>query len=45
MAAFDPQKDYYAILELDPDDNPSQEEIKAARARLLRQYHPDTYTN
>jgi curved DNA-binding protein CbpA len=45
MAAFNLQKDYYAILELDPDDNPSQEDIKAARARLLRQYHPDTYTN
>jgi curved DNA-binding protein CbpA len=45
MAAFDPQKDYYAILDLDPDDNPSQEEIRAAVRKLRIQYHPDKNRN
>ena len=43
MAAFDPQKDYYAILEVNPDESPAVfiATLKANYRRLARQYHPD----
>ena len=47
MAAFDSQKDYYAILEVDPNESPAvfSTTLKDNYRRLARQYHPDTNKN
>ena len=40
MAAFDPQKDYYAVLGV--SDDADDDVIKQAYRRQARLYHPDS---